>query len=150
MAFADLNPEDWRWLDVMVKNFGQTAAYNVRLYFEPWPTVMPWVHPRTGERVTRLLVPEIPVLAPGQELRTLWDRGEARAEAELDREAVRQAGGLIHPSFEESLPDDVGMRFAGHVVFEDSEHRRYSNRSVLDIHMFFECAGGANQDPTSN
>jgi hypothetical protein len=121
-----------------VKNFGQTAAYGVRLHFDPWPTVMPWFHPQTGDRVTRLLVPYIPVLAPGQEWRTLWDRGEARAQAELDRDVVRQARGLIHPAFEETLPDDVGMRFAGQVVFDDSEHRRYSNPSVLDIHMFFD------------
>ena len=138
VAFADLNPQDWGWLDVIVKNFGQTAAYRVRLRFDPWPTVVPWVDPRTGERVTRLPVPEIPVLAPGQEWRTLWDQGEARARAEFDRESFEQARGFIHPSFEESLPDDVGMRFEGHVVFEDSEHRRYSNPSVLDIHTYFD------------
>jgi hypothetical protein len=68
----------------------------------------------------------------------LWDRGEARAQAEFDRETVRQAGGLIHPSFEETLPEDVGVRFEGHVVFEDSEHRRYCNPSILDIHMFYD------------
>jgi hypothetical protein len=69
VVFADLNPVDVAWLDVIIKNFGQTAAYQVRLHFDPWPTVMPWTHPQTGERVTRLLVPDIPVLAPGQEWR---------------------------------------------------------------------------------
>lgn len=138
VAFADLNAEDWGWLDVIIKNFGQTAAYNVRLHFEPWPTVVPWVNPRTGDTVTRLPVPVIPVLAPGQEWRSLWDNGEARQRAEFDRESFEQARGYIHPSFEESLPDDVGMCFAGHVTFEDSEQRRYTNPCVLDIHMFFD------------
>jgi hypothetical protein len=78
------------------------------------------------------------VLAPGLEWRTAWDTGEERAKAELGREAVEQAKGLISADFEKSLPDDVGMRFEGHVTFEDSEHRRYCNPSVLDIHMFFD------------
>lgn len=138
VAFADINPEDWHWLDVIVKNFGQTSAYSVHLDFDPWPTVMPWEHPLTGDRVTRLLLPEIPVLAPGQEWRTSWDTGEERAKAERDREVVEQAKGLISADFEKSLPDDVGMRFEGHVTFEDSEGRRYRNPSVLDIHMFFD------------
>jgi hypothetical protein len=138
VVFADLNPLDEDWLDVIVKNFGQTAAYHVRLFFDPWPTVIPWIHPQTDNRVTRLLVPDIPVLAPGQEWRTLWDRGEARALAKFERESIQQARGYIHPSFEETLPDDVGERFEGQVVFEDSEHRRYSNPSILDIHMFYD------------
>ena len=139
VAFADLNPVDEGWLDVIVKNFGQTSAYNVRVHFDPWPTVMPFVHPLSGDTVTRLWVPrDMPVLAPGQEWRTAWDSGEARARADFDRETFEQARGLIHPSFEASLPEDVGLRFEGHVVFEDSEHRRYSNPSILDIHMFYD------------
>jgi hypothetical protein len=138
VVFADLNPVDDEWLDVIIKNFGQTAAYHVRLYFDEWPIVMPWIHPQTGKTVTRLLVPEMPVLAPGQEWRTLWVRGEAIAKAAFDREVVQQARGVIHPDFEKTLPDDVGVRFKGRVVFEDSEHRQYSNPSVLDIHMFFD------------
>lgn len=139
VAFADLHPGESDWLDVIVKNFGQTAAYRVRLDFDPWPTVMPWIDPRTGDTVTQLRIPdEIPVLAPGQEWRTAWDTGEERAKAQFGREAVQQAKGLIHSGFEKTLPDDVGMRFEGHVTFEDSEHRRYCNPAVLDINMFFD------------
>lgn len=98
VAFADLNSEHPGWLDLVVKNFGQTSAYCVRFHFEPWPTVIPWTDPRTGDAVTRLRVPdEIPVLAPGQAWRTLWDEGEARASAEFARETFEQARGYIHP-----------------------------------------------------
>jgi hypothetical protein len=140
VAFADLNPQDWRWLDVIVKNFGQTAAYNVRLHFDPWPTVMPWPHPQTGKTVTRLLVPEIPVLAPGQEWRTLWDRGENRADAEFAREAVLNAmeAEAVSDAFRATAPEDLGWRFEGHVVFEDKAGRRYCNPTVLDIHVFYD------------
>lgn len=135
--YADLNPEDWHWLDVIVKNFGQTSAYGVRLHFDPWPTAMPWRHPLTSERVSRLLTPsEIPVLAPGQERRTAWEDGPERVRAEADREAFREIP--VHPSVIEALPDDLGLRFEGWVEFEDSEHRRYRNPAVLDLHMFFD------------
>jgi len=140
-VFADLNPDDWHWLDVIVKNFGQTSAYHLRLHFDPWPTVRPWRHPVTGNMVTRLLIPgEIPVLAPGQEWRTAWEDGPQRAEAERDREAVRRSPpGTFDPAFVQSLlPEDVGLRFEGRVDFEDSEHRQYSNPAVLDMHMFFD------------
>jgi hypothetical protein len=139
VLFADVNSTDWHWVDVIIKNFGQTAAYNIRLEFDLWPTVMPWEHPLTGEIVTKLRIPrDIPVLAPSQEWRTLWDAGEARLRAKRDREVFEEARGLIHPSFEKSLPDDVGMRFEGRVLFEDSEHRQYCNPCVLDLDMFFD------------
>lgn len=140
VAFADLHPVESDWLDVIVKNFGQTAAYHVRLHFDSSPTVIPSIDARTGDRVTQLRIPdEIPVLAPGQEWRTAWIEGERWARAESDREAVQQAQGLIHPDFELSLPEeDVGMRVEGHVVFEDSEHRQYCNLAVLDMHVFLD------------
>lgn len=150
VVFADLNPTDEDWLDVTVKNFGQTAAYHVCLHFDPWPTVVPWEHPRTGDTVTRLPVPpEIPVLAPGQEWRTLWDKGEARLSAESARKAFQEARGLIHPDFERTLPEDLGMRFEGNVTFEDSGHRQYCNPSVLDIHAFFDMRRLRGPRPTS-
>jgi hypothetical protein len=110
------------------------------LHFDPWPTVMPWRHPVTGNRVSQLLIPnEISVLAPGQEWRTAWEDGPERVRAEGDREVVRQVPpGTISPAFVESLPDDSGLRFEGRVDFEDSEHRRYRNPAVLDMHMFFD------------
>jgi hypothetical protein len=141
VVFADLNADDWHWLDVIVKNFGQTPAYNVRLRFDPWPTVTPWIHPVSHNRITRLLIPDLPVLVPGQEWRTLWQEGPAVVSAEADRRVVRdaqEAGMPVHPSFVESLPDDVGMRFDGCVTFEDRAHRQYTNPCVLDLHVYLD------------
>jgi hypothetical protein len=59
-------------IDLVLKNFGATAAHDVRLKVTPTPTRaidedMPL------ERRGKLLPDHIPVLVPGQEWRTLWD-----------------------------------------------------------------------------
>ncbi|UYY80404.1 hypothetical protein OIT41_13840 [Arthrobacter sp. YA7-1] len=67
MTESGIGPEA---LDLVVRNYGQTAASNVRMVFEP--------------KLTRaymegdVFIPEIPFLAPGQEWRTLFDFGRQR------------------------------------------------------------------------
>lgn len=82
VAFIDHNPTNWHYLDLVVKNFGQTAAYGITLTV-PAPDVSPYHNNITGEDmgVTRLHVPKhIAVLAPGQEWRTIWDSAVKRKE----------------------------------------------------------------------
>ena len=31
VVYVDLNPKDWQWFDLVVKNFGPTPAYNIRI-----------------------------------------------------------------------------------------------------------------------
>jgi hypothetical protein len=67
-----------RYMDLVIKNFGQTTAYNIRLTLPPL-LVAPFTSRLTGEEVTSLWVPEtIAVLAPGQEWRTGWDSAVRR------------------------------------------------------------------------
>jgi len=67
---------DPRHADLVVQNFGTTAAHNVRVEIDPTPQ-----RATTGEEVW---LPDcIPVLVPGQEWRTLWDFAPTRAETEL-------------------------------------------------------------------
>jgi hypothetical protein len=82
VAFTDHNPKNWQYLDFVVKNFGETPAYNIKLTMAP-PDVSPYHNNITGEDVgvTKLYVPEhIAVLAPGQEWRTIWDSAIKRKE----------------------------------------------------------------------
>lgn len=73
VAYIDHNPKNWQWFDLVVKNFGQTPAYNVRLKVPPLP-IPPYSDPDTGKRIAHLYIPgSIAVLAPGQEWRTLWN-----------------------------------------------------------------------------
>ncbi|MFJ6416524.1 hypothetical protein [Paeniglutamicibacter sp. NPDC091659] len=62
-------------LDLVIKNYGLTAAYDVKIDIDPWPQ-------RAPSEIVKL--PEvIPFLAPGQEWRTMWDTSLARKDSTL-------------------------------------------------------------------
>jgi hypothetical protein len=68
-------------IDLVVKNFGQSAATNVRIDLSPWPSRTKGGGQDDEEEVA---MPEvIPILAPGQEWRTLWDNGLKRKKTDL-------------------------------------------------------------------
>lgn len=73
--------------DFVVRNFGATAAYNVRLYVTPAPEMAGGPggsHP--------IELPEvIPVLVPGQEWRTFWDTDFARVQSGKLRDSRHEA-----------------------------------------------------------
>lgn len=76
VMYIDHNPVDWHHMDIVIKNFGQTPAYNVRVVGLPPLQVVPFENASTGEQVTTLYVPKsIAVLAPGQEWRSAWESG---------------------------------------------------------------------------
>lgn len=58
------------FVELVVRNFGATAAHDVRLNIDPAPRT------QSGSRDQVWLPAVIPVLAPGQEWRTFWDTGE--------------------------------------------------------------------------
>lgn len=74
---VESSPIGWRVLDLVVRNIGQRPAYNVSLTLDPGPV-------RTTETSeaplseVRMLTEPIPMLAPGQELRTYYDQMEER------------------------------------------------------------------------
>jgi hypothetical protein len=106
-----------RYMDLVVKNFGQTTAYNVRLTLPPLE-VAPSSN-RRSEGVETLYVPEkIAVLAPGQEWRTMWDS------------AVRR----------ENYKGELKNQYGGFVEFDDKidpKKPSYRNPISLDIKMFW-------------
>jgi hypothetical protein len=68
VAYIDHNPKNWQWFDLVVKNFGQTPAYNVRAMLPPLP-IPSYLDPDTGKTIAHLYIPDaIAVLAPGQEM----------------------------------------------------------------------------------
>jgi hypothetical protein len=108
-----------RYVDLVIKNFGQTTAYNIRITLPPLE-VARYVDESTGKEVRHLLRPDkIAVLAPGQEWRTVWDS------------AVRR----------EKFKSDLKDQYGGYVEFDDkaggSGKRSYSNPIALDIKMFW-------------
>jgi hypothetical protein len=73
---------DWHVIELVVRNFGRTAAYDIRFSFTNPPTVAEYENAADGyANVVELQLPrELPVLAPGQEWRMVWDSALDRAE----------------------------------------------------------------------
>lgn len=81
VAFMESTPHhQGGHVDLVVRNFGSTAALNVEVRIEPVPR-------RSGNDLGTyqdVKVPDkIPVLVPGQEWRTWWDTAPRRAKANL-------------------------------------------------------------------
>lgn len=73
---------DWHVIELVVRNFGRTAAYDIRFNFPNPPTVAEYENASDGYAdVVELQLPrELPTLAPGQEWRMVWDSALDRAE----------------------------------------------------------------------
>jgi hypothetical protein len=68
VVFMESSPVEDRLIELVIKNFGTTAAHDVRVQIDPPPKRA------VTEDFPNVWLPElIPVLAPGQEWRTLWD-----------------------------------------------------------------------------
>ncbi|WP_156688264.1 hypothetical protein [Mycobacterium sp. Marseille-P9652] len=76
------HPADWHVIELVVRNFGRTAAYDIQFSFSNPPTVAQYENATDGYAdVVELQLPrELPVLAPGQEWRMVWDSALDRAE----------------------------------------------------------------------
>lgn len=67
VAYAEESTATNLAIDLVIKNFGPTAATDVRIVLQPWPE-------RAGRHddSAKVAIPAFPVLAPGQEWRTSW------------------------------------------------------------------------------
>ncbi|WP_231963449.1 hypothetical protein [Mycobacterium adipatum] len=121
VVYIDHN-EVRHYLDLVIKNFGQTTAYNIRLKLPPL-RVAPFTNQITGEEVTHLWLPKtIAVLAPNQEWRTVWDS------------AVRRE------DYRKKHKESLASSFVGSVEFDDkmiADKPSYSNPISLDANMFY-------------
>jgi hypothetical protein len=125
VVFTDRDPIDGDYRDLVIKNFGKTPAYNIKLSISNLDMV-PRVSPQTGEKVTTLYVPsKIFVLAPGQEWRSVWDSGRERAKYAYKRE---NSPYLDLPRLE--------TVFSGEVTFEGTRGKKFKNPVRLDLDIF--------------
>jgi hypothetical protein len=101
--FMEPHASDWHVIELVVRNFGQTAAHDVRFQFINPPTVAIYEDNVFDEKpdVAELDLPsELPFLAPGQEWRTVWDSAISR----------EQLGGAIRSRFDGTLTYFDGPR----------------------------------------
>ncbi|WP_428342324.1 hypothetical protein [Mycobacterium sp.] len=80
--FMEPHAADWHVIELVVRNFGKTSAYDVSFTFPQPPTVAEYENATDGYAdVIELQLPRhLPVLAPGQEWRTVWDSALDRTE----------------------------------------------------------------------
>ncbi len=80
--FMEPHAADWHLIELVVRNFGKTAAYDVQFVFPHPPTVAEYENATDGYAdVVELQLPrQLPTLAPGQEWRTVWDSALDRNE----------------------------------------------------------------------
>ena len=73
---------DWHVIELVVRNFGKTPAYDISFTFPHPPTVAEYENATDGYAdVVELQLPrQLPTLAPGQEWRTVWDSALDRNE----------------------------------------------------------------------
>jgi hypothetical protein len=115
---------DWHVIELVVRNFGRTAAYNIQFTFSNPPTVAEYENATDGYAdVVELQLPrELPVLAPGQEWRMVWDSALDRAE----------------------IGSGIESRFTGTLTYYDRPHRPRGwrfwqrERSPLETHVVLD------------
>lgn len=82
--FMEPSASDWHLVELVVKNFGRTAAYGIRFEFANPPTVGKYENASYSDRYVDIvplnLPAEIPYLAPTQEWRIVWDSALDRRE----------------------------------------------------------------------
>ena len=81
-VFMEPHAADWHVIELVTRNFGQTPAYDIRFSFDQPPTVARYETAAGGyaDVVTLQIPAELPVLAPSQEFRTVWDSAIDRAQ----------------------------------------------------------------------
>ncbi len=120
VMFMEPHPSDWHVIELVVRNYGRSAAHDIRFDFADPPTVGRYEDgPADGlPEVAELRLPsELRQLAPGQEWRTVWDSAISR----------------------ERFGGQIGSRFEGTLRYADrpggrrvADRRTYQTAVVLD------------------
>lgn len=90
-VFMEPHAADWHLVELVVRNFGRTAAYDIEFAFATPLTVAAYEHAYGGytDVVPLALPKKLTNLAPGQDWRLVWDSARDRA----------QIGGQIESRF---------------------------------------------------
>ena len=130
VLYTEPNPAAKQIQEIVVKNFGTTPAYNVKVAVTPPLKATPNLI--SIDKIADVPIPEFPILAPCQEWRTVWDHAISRKRYMRKLHEQRDNGSLTTPEFEEQA---LITRHMAVVAYVDSRNRPYETHSVLDYEL---------------
>lgn len=108
VAYMEMSPLADQFYDLVIKNFGQTAAYDVRLIATP---AIVRSSGSAEPEVVRLF-DTLPTLAPLQEFRTFYDRGWMRKGLPVSHQVEVSYGRVPGAPEKERLHTDCALSWA--------------------------------------
>ncbi|WP_139830915.1 hypothetical protein [Mycobacterium paraense] len=153
VIYSELNLSALDWIEIVVKNFGTTPAYHVKVTITPPLTSQPNLI--SGDYLFEVPIPEFLILAPGQEWRTGWDHTPSRRKYQDKWNRIAQAKQAERTEDEElerqfwttrqkddTTPEQrlrerlLPSRYSAVVVYEDSQGKVYKTESILDSDQY--------------
>jgi hypothetical protein len=136
--FMEPHPSDWHLIELVVRNYGKTAAYDVQFIFVNPPTVGQYESEFDGMvGVAEVALPAtIPVIAPGQEWRTVWDSALSRAQlgGSIESRFVGTAKYYNRPAPEDKKPDRQLREFQSKIVLDWQDLQPVQRVEVMTGH----------------
>lgn len=123
-AYIEPSPAASVFIELVLKNFGATAAHDVKLKIDPPPTRAIDDDLPPERRGDHWLPDVIPVLVPGQEWRTLWDSGLQRYDN----------GRTDFPEYHEGTVTYIDTHGAAHTTAAVLDWRMLTSREVMEVY----------------
>lgn len=130
VIYTESTPSHWQFLDVVLKNFGNTPAFNVTVEITPELRMTPAY---AGGETEAVPFPKLTrTLVPGQDVRTNWDFAVGREEYNEKLRTLLRKGELTDEQFRQN---ELKSQHEAVVRYEDSRKNKYEMRSILDFDL---------------
>lgn len=153
VLYTELNPSVKQYIEIVIRNFGTTPAYQVKAIIDPPLKATPNLI--SNGKLADVPIPEFPILAPGQEWRTGWDHSISRKQhqkkwsplaGKTELQLTDQEKSLIQAhmsytgetySYEQAISDmTLPSVHTVKVVYKNSQGKRYETSAILDSELF--------------
>ena len=124
VLYTEPNPYVPQIIEIVMKNFGATPAYHIKVDVTPPIKAIP------GEKLVDVAIPDFPILVPGQEWRTVWDSPLRRKDHSRSLQQLMEFPEFGQADLQERTP---ASRHNATVTYVDSEGESHRTASVLDF-----------------
>lgn len=132
VLYTEPNEADWHILEIVIKNFGSTPAYNVRIAITPALQATPNLY--SDDKIVEVPVPSrIPILVPGQAFKTIWDVATERHDHMLDLQRKLGKAQISLLDYYNQIPE---RRHTAKVTYTDIKRVKiYETEAELNFDM---------------